>query len=60
MPPHPDTPASRWWKELEQRLEERRPASVLGHDEFLERLWLEKRRADRSGGDLIGRNGQMW
>ena len=44
-----ETPIARWWNELEQRLEERRPAAVLGHDEFLERLRLEKRRADRSG-----------
>ena len=50
--PRPDTPAAQWWRELEQRLEERRPAVVLGHDEFLERLWLEKRRADRSGAAL--------
>jgi lipopolysaccharide/colanic/teichoic acid biosynthesis glycosyltransferase len=37
---------------LQGRLDERRPAAVLGHDEFLERLWLEKRRADRSGAAL--------
>ena len=48
----PDTPVARWWRELEERLEERRPAAVLGHDEFLERLRLEKRRADRCGAAL--------
>ena len=46
------TPAARWWREIEERLDERRPAAVLGHDEFLERLRLEKRRADRCGAAL--------
>lgn len=42
------SPVARWLRELE----ERRYPSVLGHDEFLERLRLEKRRADRSGSPL--------
>ena len=44
----PPSSVARWLRELE----ERRYASVLGHDEFLERLRLEKRRADRSGSPL--------
>lgn len=48
----PSSPVARWWREIEERLDERRPAAVLGHDEFLERLRLEKRRADRSGAAL--------
>ncbi len=51
-PPRTDAPSAQWWREWQGRLEERRPAAVLGHDEFLERLWLEKRRADRSGAAL--------
>lgn len=51
-PLKPSTPVARWWREIEERLDERQPAAVLGHDEFLERLRLEKRRADRSGAAL--------